>query len=116
MTMQATATSPKTQVYPLFDVFESEAEFLLVADLPGVTRPNLELAVEQGELRLTAQSEGVEYRRSFKLGDDVDEASGVQEVTRPLTVPDHIDLRPKIGPPEVRVSRLCHDGGPAAPS
>lgn len=72
MTMQATATSPKTQVYPLFDVFESEAEFLLVADLPGVTRPNLELAVEQGELRLTAQSEGVEYRRSFKLGDDVD--------------------------------------------
>lgn len=72
MTMQATATSPKTQVYPLFDVFESEAEFLLVADLPGVTRPNLELAVEQGELRMTAQSEGVEYRRSFKLGDDVD--------------------------------------------
>lgn len=72
MTTQATATITKTQVYPLFDVFESEHEFLLVADLPGVTKPNLELAIEQGELRLVAQSDDVEYRRSFKLGDDVD--------------------------------------------
>lgn len=73
MTTRATATEmPKTQVYPLFDVFESEQEFLLVADLPGVTKPNLELAVEQGELRLVAHGGDVEYRRSFKLGDDVD--------------------------------------------
>lgn len=73
MTTQTTPkTTPKTQVYPLFDVFESEREFLLVADLPGVTKPSLGLAVEQGELRLVAETDDIEYRRSFKLGDDVD--------------------------------------------
>jgi HSP20 family protein len=62
----------KTQVHPFFDVFESESEFLLVADLPGVKKSDLELKVEAGELRMRAPTEEFEYRRSFKLGDDVD--------------------------------------------
>jgi HSP20 family protein len=71
-TQTQTNPTPKTQVYPFVDVFESENEFLLVADLPGVNKSDLELRVEQGELRLRAQTEDLDYRRSFQLGDDVD--------------------------------------------
>jgi len=65
-------TQPKTVVYPLVDVFENETEFLLVADLPGVGKDALEMMVEDGELRLKAETDELEYRRSFALGDDVD--------------------------------------------
>ncbi|MCA9700210.1 MAG: Hsp20 family protein [Myxococcales bacterium] len=69
---QETETQPKTVVYPLVDVFENDGEFLLVADLPGVDKQALEMLVEDGELRLVAKTDELEYRRSFALGDDVD--------------------------------------------
>ncbi len=65
-------SKPKTVVYPLVDVYENEQEFLLVADLPGVTKEGLEVAVEAGDLRLRGETDELEYRRSFSLGDDVD--------------------------------------------
>lgn len=61
----------KTVVYPLVDVYENEREFLLVADLPGVRKDNLDISVEAGELRLRGETDELEYRRSFSLGDDV---------------------------------------------
>ncbi|NVB37423.1 Hsp20/alpha crystallin family protein [Pseudenhygromyxa sp. WMMC2535] len=69
---QAQAQPTGAVVYPLVDVFESDGEFLLVADLPGVAKDALEMTVEDGELRLVARGEQLEYRRSFALGDDVD--------------------------------------------
>lgn len=72
MTTQTETQSPKIRVHPVVDVFENEAEFLLVADLPGVGKSGLELNVEAGELRLRAQTDDLEYQRSFKLGDDLD--------------------------------------------
>lgn len=94
MTTQLSPTSPtsKTQIYPFFDVFESENEFLLVADLPGVSRPDLELRVEQGELRLRAQTQDLDYRRSFQLGDDVDVEA--------------IDAKLDLGQLEIRLPKL----------
>lgn len=65
-------TQHKTVVYPLVDVFESNKEFLLVADLPGVAKEALEITVEGGQLELRAETDSLEYRRSFALGDDVD--------------------------------------------
>ena len=62
----------KTVVYPLVDVFESAKEFLLVADLPGVPKEALEITVDGGQLELRAETDTLEYRRSFALGDDVD--------------------------------------------
>lgn len=39
---------------PRVDLYEGERDFLLLADLPGVTRDTLTLEVERGELRLSA--------------------------------------------------------------
>lgn len=68
----STQTTQKTVVYPLVDVFESDKEFMLVADLPGVPKDALDITVEGGQLELRAETESLEYRRSFALGDDVD--------------------------------------------
>jgi HSP20 family protein len=65
-------SNSKTVVHPLVDVFESNKEFLLVADLPGVTKDALEITVDGGQLELRAETDTLEYRRSFALGDDVD--------------------------------------------
>ncbi|PRP90308.1 Spore protein SP21 [Enhygromyxa salina] len=74
----STQTSPqstpasKTVVHPLVDVLESDSEFLLVADLPGVNKDALGITVNGGQLELEAETETLDYRRSFALGDDVD--------------------------------------------
>jgi len=77
-------------VHPLVDVYEGEADFKLVADLPGVAKDQLELTVDNGQLTIVGHSDKLEYRRSFDLGDDVDveaiEAKlehGVLELTLP---------------------------------
>ncbi len=93
MTTQTQTQTPKTQVHPFVDVFESEREFLLVADLPGVTKPDLELSVERGALRLRAQTEELDYRRSFELGDDVDFEA--------------IDAKLELGQLEIRLPKLA---------
>ena len=62
----------KTVVHPLVDILENEDEFLLVADLPGVTKDQLELEAELGKLTLEAQTETLEYRRAFNVGDEID--------------------------------------------
>jgi HSP20 family protein len=67
-----TETQPKTVVHPLVDVLENEEEFLLVADLPGVAKDALEITADGNQLEIEAETETLEYRRSFALGDDVD--------------------------------------------
>ena len=73
-TASDTAPTPttKTLVHPLVDVLENDSEFLLLADLPGVTKDALELTVDGDQLSITAATDKLEYRRSFALGDDVD--------------------------------------------
>ena len=73
MTTQVeTPPAPKTVVHPFVDVLENEAEFMLVADLPGVSKDDLNITAEGNSLALEAQTETLEYRRSFAIGDDVD--------------------------------------------
>jgi HSP20 family protein len=61
-----------TVVHPLVDVFENESGFLLIADLPGVTKDALEITANSNQLEILAETDSLEYRRSFALGDDVD--------------------------------------------
>ena len=68
MSEQDTPT-PKTLVHPLVDVFENDEEFLLVADLPGVSKEALNITVNGDTLELSAETEALEYR--FVLGDDL---------------------------------------------
>jgi HSP20 family protein len=74
MSTQTTSQSQshKTVVHPLIDVFENEAEFLLVADLPGVTKEALHITTDGNQLEIMAETDSLDYRRSFALGDDVD--------------------------------------------
>lgn len=64
--------SNKTVVHPLVDVLENENEFLLVADLPGVSKDALHITANNNQLEITAEADSLEYHRSFALGDDVD--------------------------------------------
>jgi HSP20 family protein len=76
MTMSTQTNQPnqvnKTVVHPLVDVFENENEFLLVADLPGMTRDALQITANGNQLELAGETDSLDYRRSFALGDDVD--------------------------------------------
>lgn len=90
----------KLSVTPLVDVYENEAEYLLVAELPGIQSEQVELRVEKDVLILetTGADEEWEYRRDFRLSDDVAadavEAkleSGVLE----LHLPKRAETRPR---------------------
>jgi HSP20 family protein len=64
--------SNKTVVHPLVDVLENDSEFLLIADLPGVTKDALQITSNGNQLEIAGETDTLEYRRSFALGDDVD--------------------------------------------
>lgn len=67
-------------VEPRVDILENDAELLLIADLPGVTREGLRLSIEASRLTIEAESSHqaagryqhrefgqVRYRRLFSL-------------------------------------------------
>ena len=58
----------KSWVRPRVDVLESDAEILLLADVPGVAREALDVRFDDGELTLA----GGDYRRAFAMPDGVD--------------------------------------------
>lgn len=62
----------KTVVHPLVDVLENDNEFLLIADLPGVDKDALHITANGNQLEIAAETDSLDYRRSFTLGDDVD--------------------------------------------
>ena len=60
------------------DVYESANEYLVFADIPGVTKDDINIEFSGGELRLQASRHSKEndsatdYRRAFTVGSDVD--------------------------------------------
>lgn len=61
-------------VAPLVDVFESDAEILLVADVPGVKSADLEIQYEKDTLTFVGKrpEAGVAYKRTFSIPREVD--------------------------------------------
>lgn len=58
---------------PRVDVWENDAELLLVADLPGVAPDAVDVQLEDGELVIEGRrTKGRAYRRAFALGDGFD--------------------------------------------
>jgi HSP20 family molecular chaperone IbpA len=92
MTMKNDFTKPIQQtasVQPRVDVFENEAEYLVVADIPGVAKEAIDVRFEDGELRLEAHRTPAgatatggrvlaeeyritDYRRAFSMPDGID--------------------------------------------
>jgi HSP20 family protein len=97
-------------VAPLVDVYENSEEYLVVADLPGVSREDIELQFDRGELTLQARRDGehdgvlsrefaqVDFRRTFRVPEKVDtqniSAELEQGVLR-LRLPKSPEVRPR---------------------
>lgn len=92
---ETTQARPRRVITPPVDIFESDEEYRIVADLPGVKSEDLKLDLDRSELTLLAEpsssdrNSGV-FRRVFRVPDEVEgsavEASladGVLEVRLP---------------------------------
>jgi HSP20 family molecular chaperone IbpA len=67
---------PRQQV-PAADIFENENEYLVVADMPGVTPSDVAIQLNAEELSIQGQRQAFDgasevYRRVFRIGPDVD--------------------------------------------
>lgn len=63
------------QLTPAVDVYENEAEIVVVADLPGVTHERLDIQIDPPELRIETKPDdrdGSSYRRSFTIDERID--------------------------------------------
>lgn len=79
--------SGRATLRPAVDIFENKDAFLLVVDMPGVTREQIEVDLEQDILTITGErdvaipegarvvagaEEGWLYRRQFTISQDID--------------------------------------------
>ncbi|MFO0723396.1 MAG: Hsp20/alpha crystallin family protein [Myxococcota bacterium] len=61
-------TEPVRPRIPEVDVYQNAQEFLLLADMPGVTEENLEIRYERGRIDVLGKREGnAPYHRSFAV-------------------------------------------------
>jgi HSP20 family protein len=106
-----------TLVYsPGVDIFETEAELLLYADLPGVNPQDIDLRYERGELTLTAKAlrretpgqlllgefEEGDYYRVFRVNESIDAAHIEAEYKRGVLLV-HLPKQEQAKPKQVRV-------------
>ena len=83
-------------IAPAVDILENEEEILLYADLPGVTRENLTVHIDNGKLTLTGT-------RKLKVeGAAIWEEFSDLEYHRVFSVPQSIDV--------ANISAELHDG------
>ena len=75
----AEAVSCQLSIAPAVDIYENEAGYLVLADLPGVALEGVDIRYEEGELRLLGHRDEVtrDYRRVFRLPEDVN-AEGIE--------------------------------------
>lgn len=73
-TQSAEIKRPETFASPAVDIFESDAELLLKADMPGVSKPAIKLRFENETLYLEGHHRDGEhvFRRSFGIDTRVD--------------------------------------------
>ena len=101
----------RPSVAPSVDIYENEAEYLVVADLPGVAEPDVKIDLQRGELTLYAtrrieeqgnslswELDPVDFRRVFKLPDVIDESKIRAELEHGVLsvhLPKSDDVRPR---------------------
>lgn len=73
---------PVFRITPAVDIYETDAEFVLLADLPGVEDSGLQLEVSRGVLTLAGEIQATEnekqrsYYRQFMLSARIDADAG----------------------------------------
>ncbi len=105
-------TEEVRRIVPLVDIYETDNDVVLVADVPGVTKEGLTLDVDKDELTISgafAEHNGGgkrlieefvygEYRRTFTLGDIVDRekiAAKLEDGILTLTLPKIERVKPR---------------------
>jgi HSP20 family molecular chaperone IbpA len=83
--MTKTETSPKNTVRPRVDVLENDAEWLVVADLPGVAKDAVNIRFEANELAIDAR------RPAATTGGLLAEEYRTSDFRRVFAMPDGID-------------------------
>ena len=77
---------PMQRLTPAVDIYETERELVLQADLPGIPEQSLQLEVNRGILTLEAEQAAVEgaarkaYYRQFKVSERIDADAGSAEL------------------------------------
>ena len=109
-------TRPRLVFTPRFDVWESDEEYVLMGDLPGVAPTDVNVSYEKHELTIHgkvgernynapyfAEEYGVgDFRRSFTLGEQIDEwAISAELKDGVLTV--HLPKRPEVRPRKIAI-------------
>jgi len=70
-------TRPAREITPNVDIFENEAELLVVADVPGLDPNDIGVHVDLPEFRIEAKVQGspekpVVYTRTFRIDERID--------------------------------------------
>ncbi len=89
---------------PAVDIYETEKELVLLADLPGVTEAGLQLGIDHGILTLegaineNGTNQQQRYYRQFRLNDKIDTNSGNATLNNgvlTLRLPKTAEAKPK---------------------
>jgi HSP20 family molecular chaperone IbpA len=63
----------RATVAPLVDVYEDQNELLLVADVPGATKDDINVSLEKGLLSIEVKrSDAYDYFRAFSIPQGID--------------------------------------------
>ncbi len=101
---QNNRTIPLQRITPVVDIYETDAELVLIADMPGVKESNLQVEVARGLLTLEGAFKRAEdaaktsYYRQFKLSEQIDSGAGeavLKDGVLTLKLPKVEEARPK---------------------
>lgn len=97
-----TEEETRYQVIPKVDVYENEEEYLVIADVPGVSQDHLNVSFVRGELTLEGTNGDRVYRRAFTVPDGIDGSSiEAKMVNGVLSI--HLPKAPEVKPRRIQV-------------
>jgi HSP20 family protein len=95
----------RATVLPAVDIFENKDELLILADLPGVTKDDLSIHFDKGQLTLEGRprefgldEEAFDYRRTFVVSQGIEAdkiTANLQNGVLRLTLPKPAALKPR---------------------
>lgn len=101
-------------ISPVVDIYETQEEFVLVANLPGVSKENVHLKFEKGSLSIFGkvnyndslkksyilnESMFANYFRNFRLSESIDNTkieAKYENAQLVVTLPKHEKVKPRI--------------------
>jgi len=105
------STRGETYVTPVVDIYETDNELVLVADVPGTAKDGTDLKLEDGVLEITAHRKSVQpeepvysefgpasYYRAFNLSDEIDSDridASLQDGVLTVTLPKSPKAKPR---------------------